>query len=211
MSDKVAAVFEAGTQHELSRSYDELAPSYDAELDTDLGPQRAVEVVTRHVPQEARVLDAGCGTGRVGQLLYERGFRNLEGLDLSPGMLAQARKKRCYTMLYEGTLGGSLDFADDEFDAVVGVGVFVRGHAPSASLTELIRVTKPQSHVVFTLRPEFYEGSDFKSTMNGLSESGAWRWVETTKAFNARYREFPDINLQVWVFQVLSTPSQQEA
>jgi SAM-dependent methyltransferase len=42
------------------------------------------------VPPGARVLDAGCGTGRVAIELARRGYA-VVGVDLDPGMLAEAR------------------------------------------------------------------------------------------------------------------------
>jgi ubiquinone/menaquinone biosynthesis C-methylase UbiE len=207
VKSKLAAVFEAETPAQLARLYDELAPLYDKELDSDVGPQHATETFSRHVPREAKTLDAGCGTGRVGQLLHDLGYSDLEGLDLSPGMLAEARKRGCYVALHRQALGDRLDFPDESFDAVVSVGVFVRGHARSCALNELVRVVKPRGYIVFTLRPEFYAKSDFPSTMTSLADARRWHWVETTAPFNAGYREFPEVNLQVWVFRVLASPS----
>lgn len=43
------------------------------------------------LPRGARVLDAGCGTGRVGGELANRSHR-VTGVDLDPELLAQARK-----------------------------------------------------------------------------------------------------------------------
>lgn len=43
------------------------------------------------VPPGARILDAGCGTGRVGARLAELGF-DCVGVDVDPSMLAQAQK-----------------------------------------------------------------------------------------------------------------------
>lgn len=203
MTSKVGAVFEANTPQELAERYDDLAGSYDDELATDVSPQRAVEVLVRYVAIEARILDAGCGTGKIGQLLYERGNRKLEGLDISPAMLQEARKKRCYTALYQEALGGTLALPTAAFDAVVCVGVFVRGHAPSSSFDDLIRVTRPGGHIIFTLRPEFYAGTDFKDKMATLTDVGRWRWVETGEPFDTSIKDFPGINLQVWVYEVI--------
>src|SRR5438874_3518192 len=60
---------------------------------------------------------------------------------------------------------------------------------------ELIRITRPGGFIVFTLRPEFYNASDFKDRLAALTTAGRWRWIETGDPFNAGFREFPDINL----------------
>jgi hypothetical protein len=38
--------------------------------------------------------------------------------------------------------------------------------------------------------------------MEALVDAGRWCWVETGEPFNAGFKEFPDINLQVWVYRV---------
>ena len=144
------------------------------------------------------------GQALVGLLLAESGFDNLEGLDLSPGMLDEAWKKGCYQVLHRQQLGGTLHFASGTFDAVLVVGVFVRAHAPSTSLHELVRITKPGGFVVFTLRPEFRVDSDFHTTMEQLTAANRWRLAESTDPFDGRYKEFPGINLQVWAYEVTS-------
>lgn len=202
MMSKVEAVFEANTPQELSQRYDDLAESYDDELATEVSPEHALEVLVRYVRIDATILDAGCGTGKVGQMLYERGYRKLEGLDISPGMLQEARKKRCYNALHQQALGEPLTLLTASFDAVVCVGVFLRSHAPSSSFDELTRVTKPGGHIIFTLRPEFYAITDFKNKLASMTDARLWTWIETGEPFNARYKAFPDINLQVWVYRV---------
>ena len=203
MSSRVNAVFEAQNPQELAARYDEWAASYEDDMDDHGGPQEATEVLTRYVAPDARILDAGCGTGLAGQILAARGYRQLEGLDLSAGMLREAGNKGCYTALHQQTLGEALDFPSAIFDAVLSVGVFVRAHAPSRSLAELIRITKPGGYIIFTLRPAFYVATDFKATMTALAEAGRWRLVETTEPFDGRYKHSPGINLQVWVYEVL--------
>jgi SAM-dependent methyltransferase len=203
VSARVHAVFEAQSADELAARYDEWAVSYESDMGDHGGPQEATEVLARYTSPEDRILDAGCGTGLAGQLLAGRGYRRLYGLDLSAGMLQEAAKKGCYTALYRQTLGEPLDLPSGMFDAVLSVGVFARAHAPGRSLFELVRVTKPGGYVVFTLRPEFYNASDFHLTMETLTDSGLWRPVETTPPFDGRYRHSPGICLQVWVYQAL--------
>ena len=161
MTSRVEAVFAAQNPQELAACYDAWAASYEEDMDEHGGPQEATEVLTRYVTPDARILDAGCGTGLAGQILAARGYRQLEGLDLSAGMLREAGHKGCYITLHQQTLGDVLDFPSATFDAVLSVGVFARAHAPSRSLAELIRITKPGGYIIFTLRPEFYIATDF--------------------------------------------------
>jgi SAM-dependent methyltransferase len=118
-------------------------------------------------------------------------------------MLREAARKGCYTTLHQQTLGEALALPAATFDAVLVVGVFARAHAPSRAFVELVRVVKPHGHIVFTLRPEFYVSTDFKATMTKLADDGAWRLVEVGHPFPGRYSGFPDVNLQVWVYEVL--------
>ena len=68
------------------------------------------------------ILDAGAGTGMTGKLLFERGYRELAAMDISQGMLEQARSKNVYKAFHQMVMGEPLDFPSDSFDAVVSVG-----------------------------------------------------------------------------------------
>jgi SAM-dependent methyltransferase len=76
------------------------------------------------VPAGARVLDAGCGTGRVMIRLAELGY-DCVGVDLDASMLAVARKEAPGLPWFQADLAGFdpavLDIATD-FDLVVAAG-----------------------------------------------------------------------------------------
>jgi SAM-dependent methyltransferase len=62
--------------------------------------------------------DLGCGTGRTGNWLAGRGVGEIDGVDLSPGMLEAARARGVYRSLREGEVAGTgLDSA--AYDLVV--------------------------------------------------------------------------------------------
>ena len=63
------------------------------------------------------VLDLCCGTGTLAGMMTDKGFRAV-GVDLSPAMLAQARKKHPAATFIDGD-AASLFFDDDSFDAAV--------------------------------------------------------------------------------------------
>lgn len=195
-------VFTALTNEELAASYDKWAARYDTELNGQGGPEETVIELKKYVSVKASILDSGCGTGVVGELLAAQGYQHVEGLDLSQGMLEQAKSKGCYQALHQGALGKKLDFANDIFDAVTIVGVFVMAHAPSSSFDELIRITKSGGYIIFTLRPEFYEHTDFKAKMQILEQQKKWTLIDTTVPFHGRFKLHPEVYLQVWVYQV---------
>ncbi len=197
----VEAVFAATNNSELTASYDKWATSYEEDLVGHGGPSEAVAELTKYIALDAKILDAGCGTGLVGQLLAEQGYTNLEGLDLSTGMLDQAALKKCYNALHQQALGETLNFADATFDAIIIIGVFVMAHVRSNAFDELLRITKPDGFIVFTLRPEFYENTDFKPTMEALEKEGRWKLENVTEPFHGRFKAHPEVNLQVWIYR----------
>lgn len=50
--------------------------------------------------KNASILDVACGTGFVGEFLYEKGFQNLYGLEPSEGMASAAKAKNLYKNIY---------------------------------------------------------------------------------------------------------------
>lgn len=50
--------------------------------------------------KNASILDVACGTGFVGEFLYEKGFQNLYGLEPSEGMASAAKAKNLYKNIF---------------------------------------------------------------------------------------------------------------
>ena len=204
-NDRVRWVYSSQNEQELEERYDQWAEEYDADLESDFGwisPQRTSEYVAKHVAKEGSILDAGAGTGLVGECLHEMGFRNMTAMDLSLGMLEVARRKDIYRALDQMTMGETLEYATDQFDASVIVGVFTQGHAPAGSIDELVRVVKSGGHIVFSLRTDTYLENGFKDKMDSLESAGLWKLVEVSDAYQPLPLGEPEVMHQVWVFQV---------
>ncbi len=203
---KVQWVYSARNNQELADRYDQWAKDYDRDLEEDFGwsgPLRTSQVFARYVPTEGRVLDAGAGTGLVGQILSGMGYGNLVAMDLSQGMLEESRKKGVYRELHQMVMGEPLDFATGAFDAVISVGVLTLGHAPASSLDELVRVTKSGGYIVFSLRPDVWEASGFKEKQESLLADGKWQLAEVTEPFQPLPKGEPEVFHQVWAYRVI--------
>ena len=97
---------------------------------------------------EDTVLDLCTGTGGVAIALAQRMEGRVVGVDLSPKMLASARRRLQGTPLalrIPLVLGQaeSLPFPDDTFDAVCFTFLLRYVDAPAATLVEIVRVLKP--------------------------------------------------------------------
>ena len=127
---RVQWVYESTTNRQLEERYDQWASEYDQDLDEVFAwnaPQNGANMLAKLVPADAAILDAGAGTGLVGKCLADAGFTNMAAMDLSQGMLDEARKKNVYNAFHQMTLGETLGFDTATFDAVVSVGVFTLG------------------------------------------------------------------------------------
>lgn len=205
--NRVQWVYSSRNNQELAERYDQWAKEYDSDLERDFhyqGPKHTAEVFGRIVKKDARVLDAGAGTGLMGQALANLGYDNLVAMDLSLGMLDEAKKKHVYREFFQMVMGEPLDFPTNSFDAVVSTGTLTVGHAPASSLDELVRITKPAGYIIYTLRPDLYETSGFKEKQSALESEGKWKLTEVTEQVQSLPKGEPDVYHQVWVYQVTS-------
>mgnify|MGYP001380797860 CR=1 FL=1 len=203
--NRIQWIYSSRDSQELLERYDQWAEDYDVDVmqtEEYKGTEVAAGFFTKCVPRNARVLDAGAGTGLMGEALTRLGYSDIVAIDLSQGMLDIAARKKAYKELYQMALGERLDFETDSFDAVVSTGVFTAAHAPASSFHELVRVTRRGGHIVFTLSDEAYEGSGFKETLDALESDGKWELLE--KSESQKLTKDSTFEHKVWTYQVAS-------
>lgn len=179
-------VYGAADRARQQANYDAWAETYDEDIVRVgyLTPTIVAGLIARHVPPDAGpVLDAGCGTGLVGEILSYLGYPTLLGLDLSPGMLARAARRGVYAELRQGVLGEQLAFPDDSFAACYAAGVFTAGHAPARALDELVRIVRPGGCIAFNVGEQSWEADGFAAKLAELSAAARWRRLEQTRPY----------------------------
>lgn len=199
-------VYTAKSPRELERAYADWAADYDRDT-IALGyslPFVIAGWVGRYVRRgDGPLLDAGCGTGLSGPFLKALGYDDLVGLDYSRQMLDLAEKRNAYHELRQVELGTTLPWPDDHFAAFLSSGVFTAGHAPASSFDELVRITRPGGHAIFTVRDLLVEDGGFREKFRQLENAGHWRAVEESEPFRAFVLAEPEVKVKAFVFELL--------
>jgi ubiquinone/menaquinone biosynthesis C-methylase UbiE len=169
-----------GNAREIRALYRDWAGSYDADTVEGMGyvaPEEAAVVLAGELDGAALVLDAGCGTGLVGEALSRQKTSGLliDGIDLSAGMLEQAAEKSVYRRLSEADLTKPLDLPDNSYDGVVSVGVFTSGHVGPKAMDELVRVAKPGAPVIVTVHEKVWGPDGYADHLKTMEAKGRVR------------------------------------
>ena len=136
---------------------------------------------------KARILDAGCGTGLVGEILSKNNFKNIEGVDFSEEMLSIANQKNIYKSLNLFDLTKKLAYNDNSFDAIICAGTFTCGHVGPESLIEMLRITKEGGFICFTVRKQEWEAAPYMQILDKLVNSNSLKKiVHNTSGYNIK-------------------------
>ena len=159
--------------------FDGYADTFESHLVQKLGyqmPERlgeAIRAVASSADAGWDVLDLGCGTGLMGEVLADRCVR-LVGIDIAPKMVDKARSKGVYTEL---AVADILPFMRGckaaSFDLIVAADVFVYLGDLAAIFAEARRLLRPAGLFAFTVEAAEGNGDDFV-----LEPTGRYRHAE---------------------------------
>ncbi len=164
------------------RLYGEWAETYDEDFVARSSSALYLRVAERFLQRrsliDGAVLDVGCGTGIVGACLRDGGIEVVDGIDISPPMLAEAGKKKTedgnpvYRNLIAADLTKTLDIADNQYAGLISAGTFTHGHLGPDCLDELWRVAAPGAHCAIGVRTTHFEAMDFGGKLSVDFENG---------------------------------------
>lgn len=150
-------------------------------------------VFNKYFKKEDNILDIGCGTGRTTFGLYEEGYRNITGLDLSPKMIEGARgisESREIDLEFIVGDATSLPYEDESFTNIVfsfnGFMQIPSKELREKALQEIKRVLKRGGYFIFTTHDRD-EDRDFSEFWE--EEKVKWHRGEQ----NPRLLEFGDV------------------
>lgn len=192
MADKKSAeilsrVSQLSTGDKSDRIYDDWSQNYDHDLIDEFGyisPRVAAETLAAEVEgRDIQIIDYGCGTGLVGAALLSCGFKTIDGIDISSGMLQQAANKAIYRSLIQGDLTAGLSLLDDCYDAALCIGSMGAGHVGAEHVEEMLRPIKPGGYMVIVMNGIYFESGGFEQKFRELESDNIWR-ILTLEQFN---------------------------
>ena len=171
------AAYSLRTPDDSRRLYAEWADTYDTEFIEANGYVYHHNVVDLYVgaggSANGRTLDVGCGTGVVGVVLAQQAGGRIDGVDISPEMLAVAEAKEVYDSLIVADLTVGLNQPDDVYGGVVSVGTFTHGHLGAEPIDELLRVATPGALFAIGVNRDHFAGLGFGDWFRDRSAAGA--------------------------------------
>lgn len=154
------------TPQDARRVYDDWAATYDDSFARAWGyvaPRKIAEIfLAEGGSSVAPILDIGAGTGLMAEALPGL---EIDGIDISPEMLARAAGKGLYRNRIEADLIGPLPLADATYGGFVSCGTFTHGHVGAVCLPELLRIAGPGALFCCGTRPAVYDAMGFGSTL----------------------------------------------
>ncbi|NET83853.1 MAG: class I SAM-dependent methyltransferase [Moorea sp. SIO1F2] len=171
----LSGICDSQSTEELKSKYDSWANTYDADIKEDWSfmPANIARTLSQLLPnKDATILDAGAGTGLVGEALAQQGYTNLTAADLSEKMLAIAKDRQVYKALHQCNLEDSQIFSNSvTFDAIIAAGVFAYAHAGVEVLNNLFGLLKEEGIFLLTIR------EDYRREMQTALEQLPWTLV----------------------------------
>ena len=153
--------------------FDDWAPTYDHDLVNELGYVADAEACRRLealIPdRQARILDAGCGTGLVGRRLQQAGYTDLHGSDYSQKMLEQARASGAYRSLAQHDLTQPVQ-TDELYDAAIAVGLFAFSVPSAEHLVNITCGLKLGGIAVVTVNGKAWREVDWPAKLDGFEQ-----------------------------------------
>lgn len=167
----------------IAEYYDQWAGEYDHNLQdwNYQAPKVGADLMRQGVPLDAKVLDAGCGTGLSGVALQALGYKHITGIDISQMSLDLAERTGAYDELMLVDMQSlPLPYEANAFAGLQCVGVLTYVPDTGGVLREFCRVVQSGGLVVFTQRDDLFAQRNDAAVLQTLEDEGLWTMVSVS-------------------------------
>lgn len=175
---KLAKVSGKNAKVDSKLLYDEWANDYDNDLINEYGyiaPKLTVDKFKALVlKKNLKIIDVGCGTGLVGQALYENGYKNIDGYDISPEMLKIAKQSKFYKELKQIDLNDKPTNLSETYDVLICVGSFGYGALEPIAIRHLIGLVKSGGLLFIFMNAEPFKSQNYQKHISALEAQSLW-------------------------------------
>ena len=172
MKDWLKTVYSETSSSNLNKHYKNWANLYDTDMSSwgYAYPLQLNKILTNKLKlkKTIKILDAGCGTGYVAEVLSKLNYKNIIGIDFSEEMLAIARSKKIYKKLMCQSLNETIELRSKQFELIICTGVLTSGHVGPSAINELVRLLKPQGFFVCSIAESVYKKNGFEKAIKNL-------------------------------------------
>ena len=174
MKDWLKTVYSETSSSKLNKHYKNWANLYDTDMSSwgYAYPLQLNKILTNklRLKKTIKILDAGCGTGYVAEVLNKLNYKNITGIDFSKEMLSIARSKKIYKKLICQSLNEKIELRSKQFELIICTGVLTSGHVGPSAINELVRLLKPQGFFVCSIAESVYKKNGFEKAIKNLKD-----------------------------------------
>ena len=174
--------YKLATPSDSAAYYDAFAASYDRDFVVQMGYQFPKAIANAYhrdaLPDDTPIADIGCGTGLVA---VELALPNtpIDGMDISPEMLAVAGQKALYRTLTTVDLTGPL--APNTYGAVLSAGTFTHGHLGPEPLRGLLEIARKGALFLIGVNQHHFAARNFAEVLDAMVAAGEISPVKLTE------------------------------
>jgi len=136
------------------------------------------EFLQMKVPRSAEILDVAAGSGILSVMLQSKGYSHIDSLDEDIEVVNEQRKLNLYRNYIHRSVKGirSTGLESNVYDVVITAGGFAKDAINPLDITELLRVLRPEGHLLWTMRAAQEERSTefglLHANLRGLEKMG---------------------------------------
>lgn len=152
---------------DISRTFD----AYNDYLENMLGYETIIQSLKENTSKDSKILDYGCGGGKVTRRLKEAGFSSLAGVDISSTMIEKARTNPLSKGIEFNVIeSGEIPVPDNSYSAIICCYVLINIHSKdefNKIINELYRVLKSGGYLYILNTNPDTTGIQFSNFQNG--------------------------------------------